>query len=260
MIKYDLCIFNQMTIDKETISCEKMIIQELIKKLSLVNVQRVPRFNKTVVTKTNLGDIKIILNKITDDNYALLIIKLVELCSNITVLDDIKEILTSISNRTLFIELSAKIYKELINNNALFLDAANTDFAALKDTIKSVSSLASTQTSYENLCKNNKKLDYIKNKVTFYTILTTYNLDTITCIGLEKLIQEMINDMDHFVNIEIIYNIISIKIGELKQKDQWNDIVERLNMIKLKKEPYENVTNKVLFKTMDILDIIEKQM
>ena len=77
---------------------------------------------------------------------------------------------------------------------------------------------------------------------------------------MEKLIQEMINDMDHFVNIEIIYNIISIKIGELKQKDQWNDIVERLNMIKLKKEPYENVTNKVLFKTMDILDIIEKQM
>lgn len=256
MITYDLCKFNQVNTHSESLDFERKIIDDLIKKLGGASSQRVSRFNKTVVTKSSLGDIKIILNKITEDNFSELIIKLVELCDKIQEVEDIREILESINSRTMFFELSAKIYNELICNNKLFLVEAGDDFSALYDNINKVISFVSVETTYENLCKNNKQLDNIKNKVMFYTILTKYKLDNITPDLLEVLIQKLLLDMSNFVNIEIIYNIIALNISALKEGCYWDDIVDRLNMIK----DGGGITNKVLFKTMDILDLIENHI
>tara|TARA_Y100000768_G_scaffold307929_6_gene242100 strand:- start:1615 stop:2388 length:774 start_codon:yes stop_codon:yes gene_type:complete len=257
MIKYEVSKFNEVVIDKKTILIEKGYIQELAKKISNVIPQRNNRYNKTVVTKTSLGDIKLTLNKITYDNYTELIQQLVSLTNTISSSEDIHDILTSINSRTMFIDLSTKIYMELIKSNDLFLDAAKKDFNSLYDNINHVISLVSTETDYDKLCKNNKKLDNIKNKVIFYTTLSSYNLDTITLSELAVLIENILVDMSHFVKIEIVYNIISMKIDDMKQNPRWNKIIETLEHIR---EKEGIISNKILFKTMDILDLIENQI
>ena len=260
MIKYEISKFTHVMIDKNSLVTEREIIQELAKNISNVIPQRNNRYSKTIVTKTNLGDIKLTLNKITYDNYNELIKTLISLSSNIRCKEDISVILTSINTRTMFIDLSTKIYKELINHNKLFLDVAKNDFQSLHDDINTVISLVSCETNYEKLCKNNKKLDNIKNKIQFYTILSEYNFDTITQNELDILIEKLLLELNHFVKIEIVYNIILSNITTMKQNERWDKIVMILKQIREKQGIYENISNKILFKTMDILDLIENQI
>lgn len=260
MIKYEISKFTHVMIDKNSLVTEREIIQELAKNICNVIPQRNNRYSKTIVTKTNLGDIKLTLNKITYDNYNELIETLISLSSNITCKEDISVILTSINTRTMFIDLSTKIYKELINHNNLFLDMAKLDFQTLYDDINIVISLVTCETNYEKLCKNNKKLDNIKNKIQFYTILSEYNFDTITQNELDILIEKLLLELNHFVKIEIVYNIILSNITTMKQNERWDKIVMILKQIREKQGIYENISNKILFKTMDILDLIENQI
>jgi len=256
MIKYDVCKFNQVIVDKNDISVEKGYIQELAKKLNNIAPQRINRYNKTVVTKTNLREIKLVLNKITNENYSDLINSLINLTKDITCIKDIYEILTSINTRTMFIDLSTKIYIELINTNKLFLDEAEKDFANLYEDINNVVSLVSEESDYDKLCKNNKKLDIIKNKVTFYTTLSSYKLEKITYNELNILIENLLENMNHFVKIEVIYNIISLNKTVLEENERWGGIINKLENIKDKSGSFKNIPNKILFKTMDILDLM----
>tara|TARA_Y100000741_G_C18256113_1_gene559021 strand:+ start:1813 stop:2583 length:771 start_codon:yes stop_codon:yes gene_type:complete len=256
MIKYDVCKFNQVIVDKNEISIEKSYIQELAKKLNNITSQRINRYNKTVVTKTNLREIKLILNKITNENYNDLIKSLTALTKDIRCIKDINEILTSINTRTMFIDLSTKIYIELNNTNKLFLDEAQKDFANLYEDINNVVSIVSEESDYDKLCKNNKKLDVIKNKVIFYTTLSSYKLENITYDELNILIENLLEDMNHFVKIEVIYNIISLNKKVLEENAKWGGIINKLENIKDKTGSFKKISNKILFKTMDILDLM----
>ena len=109
MIKYNLSQFTSIIINRETIGREIGIIEQLSKKIGN-NVQKHCRYvtRKTIIKMTDLKDVKITLNKITDDNYNELIIILKTLCKNITLRDDICDILQIISSKTLFIDYLQK--------------------------------------------------------------------------------------------------------------------------------------------------------
>ena len=260
MIKYDASSFNDVIIDIYSFSIECELIKKLSNKISSEVPRRPNRINKTIVTKSSLGEINLTLNKITHDNYSQLIDTLLTLAKSITSDADTCEILSSITTRTMFTELYTKIFLELIPINYNFLNEAKKDFARLYDELNGAILLISDKTDYINLCKNNKTFDTIKHKINFYTSLSSHNLDTITVTEIHILIGKLLLDLNHYVKIEIVYNIISLNMNNMKENDKWGHMLTMLNDVKNKRENYADISNKILFKTMDILDIIENQI
>ena len=138
----------------------------------------------------------------------------------------------------------------------LFLDPAVDKFNSLYNDIIETSALLSDDVSYDNLCINNKKLDCIKNQVQFYSALVYYNIPQISSTDLLLIVPRLLENVSQYIYIEIIYNII-LKCTDIFNKYEDKDgIVITLNQIKNKEGTYGHISNKILFKTMDILDLI----
>jgi len=176
---------------------------------------------------------------------------------------------TIASGNRFFSSMYAKLYKELMLKydfmNKIFITNLNTFSYIFKDF-----NYCDPNKDYDEFCKNNKDNEKRRSLCLFYINLMLQ--DVIPCERIIGLLQDMQAYLIESIqkpnntNIsdeisEIIYMIItnsSIKLS--KQEKTWTNIIRNVNkitLIKLKTEP--SISNKTIFKHMDILDFINKK-
>ena len=202
------------------------------------------RLNKTTIEKTD-NELMEELNKVGDVFF------------------------TIASGNRFFSTMYAKLYKELMLKydfmNQIFMTNLKTFSYIFKDF-----NYCDPNKNYDEFCKNNKDNEKRRSLCLFYINLMLQ--DVIPIERIVSLLEDMQIYLDESIqkpnntNIseeisEIIYMIItnsSIKLST--QEKAWTNMirnVKKISLIKLKSEP--SISNKTIFKHMDILDFIEKK-
>jgi hypothetical protein len=227
----------------------------------------------------SINDIRILLNKITNKNYETqkdLIItsikKFMDNCSDSdTKTEDIsklsKVIFDIASTNKFFSEIYANLYKELISIFHVFADILNDYIVQFKNTIDHIyyvnpdvdynaycsyikinDNRKATSMFIVNMCKNGtldsnkiiEILDYFVNKSLEYILL-----------------ENKANEIEEIT--ENIYLIVTNSMSFLEKNSAWEDTIMpniiRISQMKLKEHP--SLTNRILFKYMDIIDSID---
>ena len=78
----------------------------------------------------------------------------------------------------------------------------------------------------------------------------------------DKLLKDSVRDLDNNPceeYVENLYILISDNLNELKEDIYWDELLSDINFIRnIDKSLHKNITNKIIFKYMDILDLIKK--
>ena len=208
-----------------------------------------------------LYDFKGILNKLTNKNYTILSLEISDLLKDYEITDEIINIIFNIVSLNSFHSETyaklcynnKKIYvkmQELIKNNVdLYIESYNNIINV------------TPEENYDEYCKNKlnnsfrlaQTLFYYNlfrtNVIDSYLIVHIFNSLTNTMLSQTK-IKEKLN-----ANIEIIENIF-IFITKCKSILDNNNITELLTICDMNPKIYTGINNKLLFKLMDINDII----
>lgn len=270
MTKYSIDTFNVYDTDFSSPFTETLCnnLNELNDLLNLTNYKMKKsdkKFSakKTIIKIDNLAEIKKCLNKITDETYEenkLLLLNLFnEYDNKKTAANTIYDILSS---NFFYSELSAKLFITLTEITDLFKEILNERKECSFYNYTNIVSINSND-NYDSFCKNNRKNDIIKSQIKFNSEI--YKLSNLNDDYIEKIIKFLISkikiETDEVIIYELIENIniiITVTIKKIKQIDYWTHFMLVLNKIKSKSEEYKHIKNKTIFKTMDILDLINK--
>jgi hypothetical protein len=180
-----------------------------------------------------------------------------------------EEIFNIISCNILYSDIYAKLYKDLINKFSIFNDILIKNLSELNNKINNIQ-YCDPENDYNKFCENNKNNELLRANCTFYInlmkegIIKVSNISEII-VNLLDILQKMIdtktkkNELDEFV--EIIYIFITNSYELIKQQDKkfakdiYNHVLHITNL-KIKEEV--GITNKCIFKYMDILDEISQ--
>lgn len=255
-----------------------MLLKKLlnIKETNFIKPINTP-FKATVIEKKIgidriIDEIRVMLNKISEttiNKYTNLIIeKINNLQHDISSDEFIKigETIFSIACMNVFyVHLYADLYKELIDNFAFFTHIFNNNvesYLELFDVIEIVDPIK----DYNKYCEVKKQNDARKATSAFYTHLMLKGiLDKKIILNLmlklqNKLENNKCNKEKKDENIELCENIaIFIELGKnvLKNELQWEEIISNIKLISSSPlASNEGLTNKIIFKYMDILDMI----
>ena len=217
------------------------------------------------------------LNKLTDKNYDELIEKIVdnfeELVKNDTSDEDMLKVGNSIfdiaSNNRFFSKMYADLYALLIKKfeimKVIFENSLDT-FLELFKTIEYVES----EPDYDRFCKINKDNEKRKALSLFFVnlctnkIISEEKIVTITCDLMKQVINlikenNKKNEVDEITeNIAILYNKTifekcSSDVDQKIENELFIDIIHRLSLCKVK--TYPSLSNKSIFKYMDMIDM-----
>ena len=249
-----------LKINRKELFLEESVYLKLnsIKKQLNIHINEV--LKKTVVNKQEnaYGQVFKLLNKITEKNYDKLKVELFELIKHIDNDDEINKLTTlifSIASSNLFYSiLFSKLYTELIAINKDFYKVFQYKFDEYVENIHKIKYI-DPQMNYDEYCDYVKKVDQVKSSLTFFINLMKNNicsLDNIVnmCLLLQKKIIE-IPENEEYLNS--IYIIIKECIDYLLFNSEMATIYD--NIIIIQKL---NITSKMKFKIMDMLDIINK--
>merc|ERR1712070_165283 len=255
-----------------------MLLKKLlnIKETNFVKPINTP-FKATVIEKKIgidriIDEIRVMLNKISEttiNKYTNLIIeKINNLQHDISSDEFIKigDTIFSIACMNVFyVHLYADLYKELIDNFAFFTHIFNNNvesYLELFDVIEIVDPIK----DYNKYCEVKKQNDARKATSAFYTHLMLKGiLDKKIILNLmlklqNKLENNKCNKEKKDENIELCENIaIFIELGKnvLKNELQWEEIISNIKLISSSPlASNEGLTNKIIFKYMEILDMI----
>ena len=255
-----------------------MLLKKLlnIKETNFIKPINTP-FKATVIEKKIgidriIDEIRVMLNKISEttiNKYTNLIIeKINNLQHDISSDEFIKigDTIFSIACMNVFyVHLYADLYKELIDNFAFFTHIFNNNvesYLELFDVIEIVDPIK----DYNKYCEVKKQNDARKATSAFYTHLMLKGiLDKKIILNLmlklqNKLENNKCNKEKKDENIELCENIaIFIELGKnvLKNELQWEEIISNIKLISSSPlASNEGLTNKIIFKYMDILDMI----
>jgi hypothetical protein len=260
---YDKIIEISLKIDKSKQQLDEAtltIINNLKKQL---NIPVTEILKKTVINKKDdISQIFKILNKLTDKNYDKLTPELFEIVKNINTLEEIQKITELIfkiaSSNIFYSEIFSKLYFELIKINREFYNLFQDRFVIHTQGIYNLN-YVDPNVNYDEYCLYIKRVEYLKSSLTFFINLMKRNicpLDNIIDLGI-KLQEELLsNTYTSEQNEEYINNIhIIVKecIEYLIFNSRMEEIYNNINMIKSK-----NISKKITFKCMDILDIIKQ--
>ena len=224
-----------------------------------------------------IDSIRVLLNKLTDKNYIDMRNKIINIIEQLINENILPEELTRISS-TLFDIASmnrfySKMYADLFSDLSVkfeifkkTIDTNLSKFAELFNCIEYVDS----NIDYDRFCENNKKNEKRKSLSAFYINLMTNNIiskKTIMTItrNLLDLIYTFImednkkNEVDELT--ENVYILYKKEIYEFDNGDEYdkiqdntiNEIVFKIAQSKVK--DYKSLTNKSLFKFMDMIDM-----
>lgn len=221
---------------------------------------------------SHLKDINMILNKMSQNNYDKLKDDIILLLKNISnddlSLNEVNKIIFHIvcrqqMNVPIFAKLYSVLVKEFPAMKELCLQYCN-DYMNMFKNIN----VCDPNKDYEGFCKNNMENEKRKNISLFYVELVKNDILKIDYIielifNLDKMLLEKgIEDGDYVdLCIELADNIfilVSNSLSILKGSDSWNKILEGLLTIRnIDKKVYKNITSRLIFKYMDILDKIK---
>tara|TARA_Y100000817_G_C16787568_1_gene513565 strand:+ start:193 stop:1014 length:822 start_codon:yes stop_codon:yes gene_type:complete len=245
------------------------ILSKLLEKLNLNRHNKhhhQRKYIKTIITTDNLSDIKKYFNQTTTENFNEQIVNILDYFKNIEKKEDIvKAVFNILSLNHFYIELYSKIYFKLNEKYPIFNEELNKNmelFTLKFDDIINVSS----QDNYDLFCKNNKKNEELRSLTAFYCYLCNYRvikeyflIDTIYYLYDKISENKSLDNIVIYEYIENIYTIITLCHDKLEKNTRWNDIIEILNKIINKEEPYRHINNKSIFKCMDIIDAINNK-
>ena len=221
--------------------------------------------------------IKRSLNKITDDSYPAVRDEMLAVIEEITSLDNDEELLLSIgkiiftiaSQNKFYSKLYARLYSELKEKITIIQDIFGKSYGEFIKTFE-VIEYVEAEDDYDKFCSVNRDNDNRKAMSLFIVYLTDYNMITSdSVISLTKQLvdkfQENIEKPDCKKIVEEICEnlfIIVTKCEELniefERADEWDSITEYIqNVSKKDADDHPSLSNKVIFKCLDIIEEIQ---
>lgn len=239
-------------------------------------------FNKTKIKKAeteidiNLHNIRKLLNMLTSknlDEYKINIINIINsmnhdnrdefynFCNNIYNL---------LSNNVLYSSIYSDLYTYLIELNDVFKTILIKDLNSYKNLFVNLN-YCDPDTDYDKFCQYNKLNDNRRGLCTFYVNL--FKKDVISFDNITNIILYVLELQDNYINLsdesnkkneldelsEISYIFISNLYQLIEKTDSKisKNIYEKIYYYSnLKAKDYKNISNKFIFKNMDILDSI----
>ena len=247
------------------------------KKISNDNWNNVKNFKATTFVKKegldkNINIIRINLNKITNKNYDILSVRILDEIdiiheNNVEHFKTIKKLfIDTVCNVNIYSEIYVMLYRSIIEkyDNSLF--NINDDYTILKDELLNIK-IIDSKMDYDDFCKNNKNNERKRNLSLFYINLMkqelfpkediinlildnqTYNFNMINAINNSDIVDEI---------CENLFILIKNAAEYIKDDDKYALIYNNVvSITKLKKNDNNSLTTKSKFKHMDIMDIMD---
>ena len=247
------------------------------KKLSTDNWNNVKNFKPTTFVKKeglekNINIIRINLNKITNKNYDILSVRILDEIDiihekNVEHFNTIKKLfIDTVCNVNIYSEIYVMLYRSIIEkyDNSLF--NINDDYAILKDELLNIKVIDSNM-NYDDFCKNNKNNERKRSLSLFYINLMKQELfpkeDIINLILDNQTYNfNMINDINNSDIVdeicENLFILIKNAFDYIKDDDKYSLIYNNIvSITKLKKSENNSLTTKSKFKHMDLIDLLD---
>jgi len=212
------------------------------------------------------------LNKMTDNSYIIIKNNIVEqlkiiigeskeLIGDMNILGN--ELFFIASSNRFYSEIYANLYKELMNTYPFIEEIFKNKFDEFSSVFKTIE-YVDPDTDYDKFCEINKMNEKRRALSSFYINLMINN--TIEPFRVVNIIYDLNNyiikliDEQNNKNIveelsEVVFIMIDKGKGMLKKNERWNEIHNQLKLIsKIKANSKPSISNKTIFKFMDIID------
>ena len=213
------------------------------------------------------------MNKLTKDNYADIYDSIITILNDIIKMDD-KNILERIGKNIFEIgsinkfwsELYATLYKDLIKDYAIMKDICISNFKSFEGVFKEINYIEASE-NYNLFCDYNKQNEKRRALSSFFTVCA--KLEIIDIKDILHIIENFIKQIKEEITLEnkkeiigeIVENLyIMILKGKssLRNCEKFSSIKEEINNLsELNYKKYPSLTQKVLFKFMDIVDELD---
>lgn len=298
VLKYDLTFFDDVKKTSSQVITDDTIklIQELGNKLTILNKannffekkhsnkkmstdswNNVKNFKPTTFVKKegldkNINIIRINLNKITNKNYDILSVRILDEIdiiheNNVEHFKTIKKLfIDTVCNVNIYSEIYVMLYRSIIEKYDNTLFNINDDYTILKDELLNIKVIDSKM-NYDDFCKNNKNNERKRNLSLFYINLMKQELfpkeDIINLILDNQTYNfNMINDINNSDIVdeicENLFILIKNAFDYIKDDDKYSLIYNNVvSITKLKKSENNSLTTKSKFKHMDLIDLMD---
>jgi hypothetical protein len=261
---YDKILEISNKLDKSKNKLDDNILQNINNLKKQLNIQVVEIIKKTTIHKQEDDVAKIfkILNKITDKTYEKLKPELFEIIKKIDNLEEITKITELIfkiaSSNIFYSTIFSKLYFELIKIKKEFYNVFQDRFEIHTQGIYNLN-YVDPNINYDDYCLYIKKVEYLKSSLTFFINLMKHNicsLDNIVELCLKLQNELILNNATIEQNEEYINNIYII-IKECIEYLIFHTNMETIYS-NIKHIQSINISKKINFKCMDIIDIIKE--
>lgn len=235
-------------------------------------------FNKTVVVEEERSENEVVisemkkqLNKLTNDNYDVIRDKIFEVLYNHDVnnkcMDEINEVIFAISSgNAFFANVYARFMKDMIGKYESMRSVFNTHLDGVMSRFDTVR-CGNPDENYDEFCKINKENEERRALVGFFVQLCLIDMvpvDRIVdifyklydVVDKERINKASMSRIEEVITT--IFGLVSGSLSFLKEHDKYDDIVEKVYAIAtINKKTNPGLSNKAIFKMLDLVDIIE---
>lgn len=213
------------------------------------------------------------LNKITSNTYDTLYPLLIEELDRVILMQDTEldtlgtTIFSIVSETAFYSEMYADLYASLHNTYEFLRKPLGESLSMFEENTKHIQ-YCNPDVDYDAFCKNNKDNSRRKSVAIFLVNLTKHGIvDVLEVCNIIRNIQERIFTLIELDNNNEIIDELSEISGDmivagkvrLNACDIWEDILTNVNNIsKMKPREHTSLTNKTMFKHMDIIDHLNK--
>lgn len=241
---------------------------------------KVTKFAEKTGTQLHIDNIRKHVNKLTTKTYESISAKIIQEITSIgdsdntdetneTIYKDIGESIFTIASTNMFYsDIYARLYKRLMDEFPFMMKIFEDNFTKCSEVYKTIE-YCSPNENYDRYCDINKANDKRRSISMFY--INLMKLDVIKVSAIIKIIRDiqiyfytLYTNEDNKAIVdelsEVIYIFITNSYSILKGDDEWSSI--RSNIIEITKASgttFPGLTNKCIFKHMDIIDEITKQ-
>jgi len=232
-------------------------------------------FQKKEGLDVNIHRIRKFLNMLTEKTYdklAAAIITEVQSVISTKTENDVyvlcEQIYDIVAGNILYSNIYAKLYKDLIANVSTFKDVLLKRIDAIEERINSIEYI-DPDVNYDKFCENNKKNEKLRATGAFYANLMKekvieekiiYEIIITLFSSINKFIQENtkkneLDELSELVYIVVVHSYDKIKEWSPANSTLIHEKIETIALSKVKSTP--GITNKCIFKHMDLLDELE---
>ena len=226
------------------------------------------KFDKKEGIELEIVNIKTNLNKLTDTSYDKIMENIIEIIDNNKENENLEKIGESIfqigSANKFWSKLYARMYHDLINKFPVMNEICKKNFNTFKEILLNIR-YVDPKDDYDLFCNINKENEERKGLSKFLAICTNKKIipteDMMEIVyGLFNYIEINLNDVNYKNQIEKIVENLYILITKLlpsikSDKNMFDDLQKRIQYFtELKVSEYEALSNKIIFKFIDIIE------